>query len=87
MKESEENEQRRVLDAEVEISQKPSGFDDDLDDAFSDADSRSVASAPIAPDGTEELNGWNELTWPGGIMYRGYWRENHLHVPNFGIAR
>lgn len=59
------------------------GFDvDDGDDSpvyDTDGDERSVASAPVAPDGETELNGWNELTWPGGLVYRGYWRENAMH--------
>jgi len=25
------------------------------------------------------VKGWRELTWPGGILYRGYWRESNMH--------
>lgn len=68
------------VDADAEISQNPSGgWDVEEELVLSDGDDLSVASAPPVPNGESELNGWNELTWPGNIRYRGYWRENHMH--------
>ena len=69
---------KKLKDADAEISQQPSGGFDMDEDALDDGDDWSVASAPPAPGG-EDLNGWNELSWPGDIRYKGYWRENHMH--------
>jgi hypothetical protein len=53
------------------------GWDGDVGlSAESDDDVRSVSSAPPAPNGEVDLNGWKQIDWPGGISYRGYWREN-----------
>jgi len=81
-------EARHHVDADAEIS-RPLGGRFDVDDAEddpaydTDGDERSVASAPAVGlaglDGETELNGWQELTWPGGILYRGYWRESNMH--------
>jgi hypothetical protein len=79
LKQADEIRERHRIDADAEISQQPSGGFDVDEEAFDDGDDLSVASAPPAPGGEEDLNGWNELTWPGDIRYKGYWRENHMH--------
>jgi hypothetical protein len=72
--------ERHRVDADADVARPANGDWADPDDQVyeSDGDERSVASAPRAPDGEEELNGWKELEWPG-VLYRGYWRENHMH--------
>ena len=78
-------EKRHHTDALAEVTRAPdreSGWDVEDGDVDS-GDALSVASAPVAPDGSEELNGWNELEWPGPpgkeIFYRGYWRGGQMH--------
>jgi hypothetical protein len=72
--------ERHRVDADAEISwHAKDDWEDPEDQVYeSDSDARSVASAPRAPDGEEELNGYQVLEWPG-VLYRGYWRENHMH--------
>ena len=71
---------RHRVDVVSEIAQPP-GDGWDVEDANNESDvdsDRSFGSAPRPQDGEAELNGWNELEWPG-MVYRGYWRENHMH--------
>jgi hypothetical protein len=77
---SDASKERHRVDADAEISRPTKDDWEDPEDQVyeSDSDARSVASAPRAPDGDEELNGYNYLEWPG-VFYRGYWRENHMH--------
>ena len=80
LKQAEAAQERHRVDADAEITQKPSGgWDVDEELVVSDGDDLSVASAPPVPDDGGELNGWNELSWPSNIRYRGYWRENNMH--------
>lgn len=82
MAEAEARQQGNALDADVEILQKQTmdGWDGDVGlSGEIDDDVRSVSSAPPAPNGEVDLNGWKQIDWPGGISYRGYWRENLMH--------